>query len=193
MKQFIIRFGFCDVQNDQGWGKCYQPQPSARLITLTSTLIIPDITKTSSNNCLQTHACPIAYKRVPHMITRAGVRVDKKWVIHVKLKSWLIYWLLGPTVPYLKINLANKRLPYFVAIPSGTDCQTTSSPPFFLRDSRARVKSPHARKGDTRRGERNMRDYRRSPSFWISLWNLPLASSCFSLYSDCMSDLLGTV
>ena len=31
--------------------KCYQPWPSARLITLTSTLIIPDITKTSSINC----------------------------------------------------------------------------------------------------------------------------------------------
>ena len=31
---------------------CYQPRPSARLITLTSSLIIPDITKTSSNNCL---------------------------------------------------------------------------------------------------------------------------------------------
>ena len=30
-----------------------QPQPSARLITLTSTLIIPGITKTSSNNCLK--------------------------------------------------------------------------------------------------------------------------------------------
>ena len=27
-------------------------------------------------------------------------------------------------------------------------------------------KSPHARKGDTRRGERKMRDYRQSPSFW---------------------------
>ena len=113
--------------NDQGWDKCYQPQPSARLITLiTSTLIIPDITKLFTNarvpDCI--HA------RVPH----------KKWVIHVKLKSWLIYWLLGPTVPYLKINLATKRLPYFVAFPSGTDCQTTSSLPFFLRDSRARVK-----------------------------------------------------
>ena len=63
----IIGFGFCDVLNDQGWGKCYQPQPSARLVTLTSTLIIPDITKTSSNNCLQTHACPIATRaRAPH-------------------------------------------------------------------------------------------------------------------------------
>ena len=27
-------------------------------------------------------------------------------------------------------------------------------------------KSPHARKGDTRWGERKMRDYRQSPSFW---------------------------
>ena len=27
-------------------------------------------------------------------------------------------------------------------------------------------KSPHARKGDTQRGERKMRDYRQSPSFW---------------------------
>ena len=31
---------------------CYQPRPLARLITLTSSLIIPDITKTSSDNCL---------------------------------------------------------------------------------------------------------------------------------------------
>ena len=25
----IIRFGFCDIQNNQGLGKGYQPQPSA--------------------------------------------------------------------------------------------------------------------------------------------------------------------
>ena len=37
---------------NQDLGKCYQPRPSARLVTLTMTLIIPDITKTSSNNCL---------------------------------------------------------------------------------------------------------------------------------------------
>ena len=43
---------FCDILNNQGLGKCYQPRPSARLITLTLTFIIPDITKTSSNNCL---------------------------------------------------------------------------------------------------------------------------------------------
>ena len=48
----IIRFGFCDIINNQGLGKCYQPRPSAQVITLLLTLIIPDITKTSSNNCL---------------------------------------------------------------------------------------------------------------------------------------------
>ena len=36
--------------NNKGLGKCYQPRPSARMITLTSTLIIADITKTSSDN-----------------------------------------------------------------------------------------------------------------------------------------------
>ena len=46
----IIRFGFWNILNNEGLDKCYQPQPSAQLITLTSTLIIPDITKTSSNN-----------------------------------------------------------------------------------------------------------------------------------------------
>ena len=25
----IIRFGFCDIQNNQGLSECYQPQPSA--------------------------------------------------------------------------------------------------------------------------------------------------------------------
>ena len=41
----IIRFCFCYILNNQGIGKCYQPRPSARLITVTSSLIIPDITK----------------------------------------------------------------------------------------------------------------------------------------------------
>ena len=47
---------FCNILNNQGTGKCYQPRPSARLITVTSSLIIPDITKTSSNNGLLVHA-----------------------------------------------------------------------------------------------------------------------------------------
>ena len=37
----IIRFGFCDIQNNQGLGKGYR----LRLITPTSTLVILDITK----------------------------------------------------------------------------------------------------------------------------------------------------
>ena len=28
----IIRFGFCDIQNNQGLGKGYQPQPHKNLI-----------------------------------------------------------------------------------------------------------------------------------------------------------------
>ena len=44
---------FFDILNNQGLGKCYQPWSSGRLITLTETLIISDITKTSSNNCLE--------------------------------------------------------------------------------------------------------------------------------------------
>ena len=43
----VIRFGFCDIQNNQGLGKGYQPQP----ITPSLILIILNITKTSSN-CL---------------------------------------------------------------------------------------------------------------------------------------------
>ena len=48
----IIRFVSCGMLNNQGLGKCYQPSLGPRLITLNSTMIIPHITKTSSNNCL---------------------------------------------------------------------------------------------------------------------------------------------
>ena len=43
----IIRFGFRGIRKNQGHGKCYQPWLSAQLITLFSTLIIPDTTKSS--------------------------------------------------------------------------------------------------------------------------------------------------
>ena len=42
----IIGWGFCDIPNNQGWGENYQPSQRPRLITLTETLIIADITKT---------------------------------------------------------------------------------------------------------------------------------------------------
>ena len=41
--------------NNQGRGKCYHPRPSARLITLTETLIILDIKKIESNDCFIIH------------------------------------------------------------------------------------------------------------------------------------------
>ena len=52
----ITEFGFCDIWNNQGLGKCNHPPASEsvirlwpQLITLATTLI-PDITKTSSNS-----------------------------------------------------------------------------------------------------------------------------------------------
>ena len=51
-KKTTISFGFCDILNNQSLGKCYQPSRRPRLITLNSTLIVPDITKTLSTNCL---------------------------------------------------------------------------------------------------------------------------------------------
>ena len=49
----IIRFSFRVILNNCGLGKCYQPRPSAGLIMLTSTFIIPYIIReTSLNNLL---------------------------------------------------------------------------------------------------------------------------------------------
>ena len=49
-------------------------------------------------------------------------------------------------------------------------------------------KSPHARKGDMRRGERKMRDYRQSPSYWpftanqsFALWEQRISSKAWAL------------
>ena len=46
-KQCVISLAFCDIRNNQGLGKYYQPQPSARLET-PRPLVIPDITKSHS-------------------------------------------------------------------------------------------------------------------------------------------------
>ena len=58
----IIRFTFCDIQNNQV--RIISLSLRLRLITPTSTLIILDITKTSSNNCLITFdkGCWLAYE-----------------------------------------------------------------------------------------------------------------------------------
>ena len=65
---------FCDIQNNQGLGKGYQSQPSASAVTSTSTLIIQDITKTSSNNCLKT----VELKRNTHIETNKQTNKQSK-------------------------------------------------------------------------------------------------------------------
>ena len=30
IKQLLDNFGFCDIHNNEGLGKCYQPQPSTK-------------------------------------------------------------------------------------------------------------------------------------------------------------------
>ena len=47
-KQCIIKQSLdsvSDILNNQDLGKCYQPRPSVWLITLISTLTIPNVTK----------------------------------------------------------------------------------------------------------------------------------------------------
>ena len=46
---------FCDIRNNEGQGKFYQPSQRLRLITLTKTFIILDITKTKFDNCILIH------------------------------------------------------------------------------------------------------------------------------------------
>ena len=43
------------IWNNQGRGQCYQPSRRPRMMILTETSIIYDITKTKSNNCLIIH------------------------------------------------------------------------------------------------------------------------------------------
>ena len=63
-------------------------------------------------------------------------------------------------------------------------CVDHEKSPFFLRDSRASetrtsVKITPREQGETRRGERKMRDYRQSPSFSPFYWRNPIG--CASL------------
>ena len=48
----VIRFGFCDIQNNRGLGKGYQPQPTASADNPYLDLDYSGYHKTSSNNCL---------------------------------------------------------------------------------------------------------------------------------------------
>ena len=71
---------------------------------------------------------------VQHEIARYGVRVVRKKrggsVIHVKLKSWLRH--VGPTVPYLNINLISCFLRYsWLARPAFNTATFMSSSVWF--------------------------------------------------------------
>jgi len=48
----IIRFGFCDIQNNRGLGKGYLPQPSASADNPYVDLDCSGYHESSSNNCL---------------------------------------------------------------------------------------------------------------------------------------------
>ena len=54
----IIRFSVCYIQNNQGLGKVYELKLRAEAYNPTLTLIILDITKTESNNCLMLVVSP---------------------------------------------------------------------------------------------------------------------------------------
>ena len=65
----IIRFGFCDIQNNQGLGKGYQPQPSASADNPYLDLDYSGYHKTSSNNCLK---ADISRVRVQFIVFACG-------------------------------------------------------------------------------------------------------------------------
>ena len=69
-----IRIGFCDIWNNQGLSKCYQPRPLAQLMSFsqTSPLIISGYHKTSSHTiyCLILTKC-----------TKTMVALTFQWVI----------------------------------------------------------------------------------------------------------------
>ena len=65
----IIRFGLSNIRNNQYPSKCFQQSRMPRLITVTcrSTLIIPDVIKTSSYNCLKVNpVCQFRVEIVKH-------------------------------------------------------------------------------------------------------------------------------
>ena len=81
----IIRFGFCDIQKNQGWIRGFQPKPKAEAGNLNETFIILDITKTVSNNC---------FKFIIHWMQKPGSHISSssltalaKWIV----QSWHDY------------------------------------------------------------------------------------------------------
>ena len=74
----IIRFGFCDILNNQSLGKCYQPRPSARLIT---DLPRPWLFQISQ----KVH--PITVKCSPNRLSLVGWQVFRNYNIAIPVVS----------------------------------------------------------------------------------------------------------
>ena len=119
----IIRFGFCDILNNQGLGKCYQRRPSAGLITLTETLIILNIPKTDSNTCLTLQwyvpgglLNKVLYEEAPPRVSTPYPYIynifDRKGTPFVYL---LLKWYPFHT-PILEICITDLRTPSSTAI-----------------------------------------------------------------------------
>ena len=86
----IIRFSFCDIQNNQGLSKGYQPQPSV----LASTLIILDITKTSSNNCSNYAVCILPLVCSLHFTTDPQSAVHILHFLYMRMYKNLSFLIL---------------------------------------------------------------------------------------------------
>ena len=83
----IIRFGFCDIQNNV-LIRVISLTLRLRLITLTSTLIILDITKTSFSNCLY---IIIIYKIICHQTMTSfpyAADLKKYYFVSTQLHWW---------------------------------------------------------------------------------------------------------
>ena len=95
----IIRFGFRGIRKNQGLGKCYQPWLSAQL-TLFSTLIIPETTKTSL--------------QCKHVTLRNGKHSFYKSITVILPAVHLSVLSLK------KLRLSQSQLPFF--LPNSFDC-----------------------------------------------------------------------
>ena len=81
----ITKFVSCDILNNEGRGKRYQPRPSAWVITFSSTSIISDIKKTSSNNCLLSLSVSLSSLLLLLFYFWINVRYDSYLMIHLQV------------------------------------------------------------------------------------------------------------
>ena len=74
----IIRFGFCDHQNNQGLGKGYQPQPSASV----------------DNSYLGVDYSGVSQKLHPIIVYK---QINSFCLTMVRETFWMVNWVAGHT------------------------------------------------------------------------------------------------